>query len=286
MDNNAKAIIQTLLYSDLFEFPLRKKEIWRFLKSQENVQYEQFITILNNPQSPITTKDGYFFLIGREHIVKKRKQKKAVSVTKYNLAKKVARYLSFIPTIQFIGITGSLALHNADTDDDIDFFIITRHKTMWITRLMTLFVLEVLNVRRKKNKMYEKNTVCLNMLLDEKHLLLPKKRHDVYTAHEIAQINPLINKDNTYQAFLTANSWIETCMPNVLPKNKVPLSTNNKKTYAIRPLELLAKCIQQISINNTKTTETISDTLLAFHPYDYRKKSLALYTKKLKQFNL
>jgi hypothetical protein len=38
-----KAIIRTLFYSDLFEFPLTQQELWRFLKSSHPITNTAFL---------------------------------------------------------------------------------------------------------------------------------------------------------------------------------------------------------------------------------------------------
>ena len=50
-----------------------------------------------------------------------------------------------------------------------------------------------------------------------------------------------------------------------------------------RLLNPLAKQIQMIRINKHKTTEEVTDTLLAFHPKDYAASTLQSYKKRVRQ---
>jgi len=43
------------------------------------------------------------------------------------------------------------------------------------------------------------------MLMAENALALPQNKQNLYTAHEVIQLLPIYNKDNTYAKFLRAN---------------------------------------------------------------------------------
>ena len=40
------------------------------------------------------------------------------------------------------------------------------------------------------------------------------KSHDLFTAHEIIQLIPIFERDNAYNKFIKANSWINSVFPN------------------------------------------------------------------------
>ena len=122
--------------------------------------------------------------------------------------------MSHIPTIKFIGISGGLALENATKDDDIDLFIIVKKGTLFTTRFWILALLEWKKLRRKRGDRYPANKVCVNLLVDESRLLWSAKKRDLYIAHEIAQIKPLFERDNSYQKFMDSNIWIRKFLPN------------------------------------------------------------------------
>jgi hypothetical protein len=49
-------------------------------------------------------------------------------------------------------------------------------------------------------------------------------------------------------------------------------------------VESLAKKVQQFYMKSHITKETISSTVLAFHPVDYREKTLREYKKRIKKY--
>jgi hypothetical protein len=288
IQNAKKAIIQTIIYSDIFDFPMKEQELWYFLKSTESIAKEHFIKALATIPA-ITSKSGYYVLKNRMSIVQKRKNRGKISERKLILAKKAARILSYIPSILFIGVSGSLALRNTEEYDDIDFFIITEEGTIWSTRFFTLILLHVLGIRRKKYSRATKDIVCLNMIIEKKAVAFPRPKQDTYIAHEIAQLMPLINKRQTYEYFLVANRWLHAYLPNVItPPNNLPRYEKEYRSFLhtivnVLAIESLLKKIQLFSINRTKTTETISNNFLAFHPHDNRKRILDVYNHRLKK---
>ncbi len=195
----------------------------------------------------------------------------------------IARYLKKISTlnsIQFIGYSGSVSMNNAGLDDDIDLFVITKTRRMWITRFLLLCLAEVMHIRRRRGKKKARNKVCLNMFIDERDLEMPTKKKTEYIAHEILQIKPILDRNETSKFFLSANDWVFEYFPNAQKYNiqKYKSTSNSIKNRGIslefigNIFEQIFKSIQLACISKHKTTERITDTQLWFFPDDYEKK--------------
>lgn len=289
-----QSIIRTLLYSDIFNFPLSKEEVWQFLISKKKVSREAFETTLAELTSrhpkKVIRKDGYYCLSGNEKILKERKKNLSEVTKKMQIANKSAFYLSYIPTIYCIGISGGVAMGNVKPEDDIDFFIITKKHTLFVTRLWVLALLELLQLRRGRNEKNPANKICVNLLIEETALFWPAANQDLYTAHEIVQMKPLFERQEMYTKFLMANSWTKKFLPNATNYSAVIVGASWRRSYislaiasfflSLRPLEILIRKVQQFSINKYRTKETVLHNFLAFHPYDYRSQSLRLLRKK------
>ena len=122
MDSREESIFKTLLYSDLFDYPLTESEIHKFLIAQK-IEKNELSKILKNGKLPIQEDDNFFFIKGRGKIVNARLSKEKFSLEKLEKAKKITRFLGLIPTIKLIGVSGTLAMKNCSVDDDIDLFI-------------------------------------------------------------------------------------------------------------------------------------------------------------------
>ena len=55
------------------------------------------------------------------------------------------------------------------------------------------------------------------MFLDERHLQIPKKEQDLFSAHEVCQLKVIWEKDGIYQKFLKENQWVRQFLPNWKP---------------------------------------------------------------------
>ncbi|HSX40587.1 MAG TPA: hypothetical protein VLF68_03145 [Candidatus Saccharimonadales bacterium] len=297
MDSSKQAIIKTLLYSDIFDYPLTKNELRTYLISGKKVSHDEFEKSLAKLSTELMYKNGFYCLKNRSEIIKKRIQRKKISIQKLAAGKKSVAMLSKIPSVLFIGISGGLAVQNADKDDDIDIFIIAQKNKLWLTRLAAIIVLIVLGKYRSRNTKKVANKICLNMLIDETALPLPKSRQNLYSAHEIAQLLPVFNRDNTYEKFIQANIWVKKYLPNTLTSMKYKvLGIEYKKKKRDQKYLILytlfsilntgAKWLQLLFIKKHKTTETITDSFLAFHPFDYKNRVLEAYKAGLKRYNI
>ncbi len=282
------SILKTLIYSDIFNFPLTEDEIYKFLISQKPVPKEVIVQQLNKFNKEIEQKDGFWFLKGRSHIVRLRKKREKYAREKIKRANKIAGLISFIPTVQFVGISGGLSMSNVDSNDDIDFFIITVKNTLWSTRFFALILLRLMRLLRTKNNKNVVNKACLNMFIDESALAFTQERQDLYTAHEIVQMMPLFERKNTHQRFIAANGWIKEYMYNAIDirilryKDTKRVLLNILISQYLNISEHLTKCIQLAYMRKHRSNETILDNLLAFHPHDYRKLILKEYNKRLR----
>jgi hypothetical protein len=229
--------------------------------------------------------------------VGKRIKRKETSRKKLEIAKRIIKQLSIIPTVQFIGISGALSLENSSKDDDIDLFVIASKGSLWLTRLAMIILLMLMGIYRRRDENEVSDKICLNMLIDDGTLAFSKIRQNLYTAHEIVQLTPVFERNDTYSKFVNSNKWVEKYLPNAVVDRgtKRNYTRNNTESiisvvlrYVLRSsaLEKLAKNVQLWFIKKHITTETVNDNFLAFHPFDYKKSILKEYNKRLKKYEV
>jgi predicted nucleotidyltransferase len=253
----------SLLYHNIFDYPLTFADMIKW-NTSENV-------VAKTLNMPIEYRDGYFFLKGRSGLIYKRVFRSRISDKKMEIAKKASRILSMIPSVKMVSVTGSLAMKNASEESDIDLFLITRKNFLWSTRALSYILLKFfgLKVRRAGNK-GQKDMLCLNMWLDETDLIWKKKDRNIYTAHEIAQITPLVNRDKTYERFLRCNRWILDFWPNAIKIVNSDSRIANSQVWTT----IFEKIAYKIQLNHMKsriTKEKVSSTRAVFHPHDWGK---------------
>lgn len=210
MNQVSKAILRTIAYADIFDYPLTGPEIRKFLISEAPQKIPDLL-------QGVAQTNGLYFLKGREKTVAIRRKREQWSREKMKIAQRVTGWLKLIPTIKMVAVTGALAMNNADRNDDIDLLIVTSRNRLWLTRLLTVLLVELVSSRRHPGDKVVTDKICLNMFLDEDYLAVPKKERDLFSGHEVCQLKPLWDKDHCYQKFSEANLWSKKFLANWKP---------------------------------------------------------------------
>ena len=276
------AVLATLSYFDLFSYPLSEEEVFFWLPAKAGRQEVKKALEELRKAGKISVKDGFYFF-PQKNSVEQRKKQESEAVGKIKKAQKAARLLGLLPGILLVGLTGNLAMKAAKKEDDIDFLIITRSGWLWRSRFLAIVLLELLGWRRRPNQKEARDKICLNLFLEEGHLALKKERHDLYTAHEILQMKPLVDKADAYQRFLQANFWAASFLPQAWGEKKVK-SKEGKEATAVSPsiVEKILAGLQLKRISAHQGREEILPGQLFFHPQDRRGEMMRRYRKMIK----
>lgn len=288
MDSNKISVLKTICYADIFDYPLTADEVFLYLINPAAVGKNQILETLDMLvfDRVLFKTENFYHLPKRESIVSQRQERKKWSQQKYQKAKRVAHLLIWIPSVLLVGLSGNVAMENAKKEDDIDFFIICSANTIWTTRLFIAIFLSLIGLRRTNATKDVKDTICLNMFVDEKAVALKNK--NLYISHEIVQMHPLFFRDDSYNSFLRANKWIRAYLGNS-SYGKTHQETNVsflRRFFLVffRFIEPVTRGVQYWYMKPHKTIEIISSDTLAFHPNNYAKKVLDLYEKRLKKY--
>ena len=288
--------MKTLIYADLFDFPLTKKELWqRLIWQKENPPKRKlFEKVLKNlvkkkkiAKKQVQGKD-YYFLPGRQRIIGLRRRREKEVQRKLKKIQRLVKILSFCPWVWLIGLSGSVAANNARPKDDIDLFIITAPRRLWLTRLWLILVLELLRVRRRPRDKRFANKICLNLFLSADYLDYFSYQPDLFLAYEILQLKPLFQRKKIYQQFLEANQWLTRFLPQgckTIGSRQSLLSQKNSG------LTRLGNCFEQWAyrgqlwwMKRRRTREKALPFLAAFHPKNLRKKILRQFSAKVAKY--
>lgn len=297
-------VIETLHYFAFFSYAPTGEEIYLFLKRKttpaqllkdlEEMEKNKCIYKVrmgnpgkNNGKRGIYQRDlVHRYTLGEYSISALEMQKKIqISHTKYQKIQRYIRVLKYIPQIKLVGLSGSVAMANAQEKDDVDIFIITAFQRLWTGRFIAVVLAKLFGVHRSYSTSNTKDKVCLNLFFDEGDLTLPLEKQTEYGAHEVLQMKPLIQKEDIYQRLLGANAWAFKIFPNSKLKvksqeSKVQVKNKNFLWYVTRyilhvtnnTIESLLKSLQLQRIQRHRTTELIRPTQLWFHPQDFQKK--------------
>jgi hypothetical protein len=289
-----KAILKTLIYADIFDYPLKAWEIHKWLiQKKGSLKQVEFSLKKLLKKSKVEEKNEYFFLKGRKKIVSERIKKEAQSKKHLKKAKIISKFFKLIPWVKLIGISGSLAMENSLKKDDIDLFTVTSSRRLFLTRLFLVITTSLLMVRRKRGEKGRKvsGKLCINTLL-ENHLL-GQGKGNIYLAHEVLQMRLLWDREGVYQKYLEDNLWAFKYLPNwatgtvstyqVSKINKVK-SNGDRALFTILfdYIEKLAKAFQLKYMGSPNGDEKILEGGLYLHPKDYGVEVLARYQRRIR----
>jgi hypothetical protein len=248
-----EALTATLAYADVFDYALTRQEVLQWF--------------LFYPARAVTIPKHTGFSVTDRKVLRQR--------GKWNIAARAGRWLSLIPSIQMVGVTGGLAMNNAAAADDIDLFFVVAGGTLWVSRMLAIIVMDILSLRRHPTDTSFADKVCLNMFMTAGATALPPHDRDCFTAHEVLQMVPLWEQNGAYQRFLRSNRWAEAYLPNAWKEKKI-IKVDRMYTsfplviFLIRLFEWPAKKLQLWYMARHRTNEIITDTTLRFHPRDAR----------------
>ncbi|MEK7611560.1 MAG: hypothetical protein AAB486_04290 [Patescibacteria group bacterium] len=277
-------IIKALAYADVFDFPLTPDEIYLYFIGSFPVErplINEALAALRT-QGRVGERGGYYFLPGRENIVPLRLSCLAPSLKNW---KKVGRFtylFRFLPWLKLVGVSGALAMGNSGGDDDIDLVFITDLRRVWLTRLFVVGLLKLSGQYRSARRI--KGRFCPNLFLSTAGMTFTP---DLFIAHEIVQMRPVLARNGIYEKFLAANSWLYGYLPNT---KKFPEEKENIKRdlfpQIFDGLEELARRFQLKYMEKKKTIETTTLAVIALHPRATKDQVLAAYESRLTSLNI
>lgn len=207
MDSIEAAILRTVLYADVFSFPMTAEEIHHFLIYDRPVSLEQVKETLASSHwlsEMLEQIDDHIVYIGRANLIPVRIAREQASRHLWPLAVRYGNWLAHLPFVRLVAMTGALAMRNAaDDDDDLDYILITAPKRVWIARAFAILLVRLARLQGVE--------VCPNYVLAEN--ALEQDRQNIFMAHEVVQMVPLYGYP-LYQRFRQANTWVVQQLPN------------------------------------------------------------------------
>lgn len=211
--------------------------------------------------------------------------------SKLKTAKHAVFFLSFIPTIKLVAISGSTAAGRPKASSDIDLFVICASNTVWITRFFCVCILFTAGIKRLRGTHKVTNKICLNMFLDINNINILSK--NIYTARETMQIIPLLNRKHSYERFISSNKWATKVFPNSVLKMPINLGYKTPAliiekfiSRIIFPFSWIFFAFQYFYMRNRITKETVTFNEIRFHPIDYQSIILRKFAQNIRSENI
>lgn len=216
MDSLNSNIEKTLAWFALFNYPLTITELWQWLWSPSNtVSYQDIYHLVQSGQ--INAVSPFVVLTGREDDIETRAQRYLFAVRKQRKARRVTWWLSWLPWVEGVALCNSLGYQNARDESDIDFFIITKPNTIWLTRLIAVAFLKLLGQRPSIE--HGRDTLCLSFYVTSDNLNLDYialTNGDPYLTYWVVQLSPLFGRGAIWKRFFEENKWVASILPNTM----------------------------------------------------------------------
>jgi hypothetical protein len=196
------AILQTVVYADMFHYPLRLGELREGLFDLDLTPDELrgWLDHSTALAATVVEREGFVFLRGRDVLLAERREAEERTREAIERHTPALALVSRLPYVRVLALSGAVAFDNM-RDDDVDVFIVAARQRAWSVCLLVTLLTRLLKVRR---------TVCANYILDEESLALAER--DFYTAHQLTHLRPLVGGDG-YKKFVESNPWAAAHFP-------------------------------------------------------------------------
>ncbi len=282
-----RSIILTLAYTHQFSYPLTLSEIYSRLIFPTNggsVQKKLFVAAIIQllSKNRIVREKNYFLLNSglAQELVQHREDRLRFSQQKIADLQPLLAFLSSLPWVTAVGITGSVAMHNADRHDDTDILMIVQPYSLWLLRPFVILFAWYHQKRRSWNT-EESNSWCFNLWLETTQLKIPAHQHSLYTAYEVVQVYWVIDKCCIEKKFVQKNAWIYKYIPILFnKKHELPVTCKNRAVLTrlllllhavwVMPLNSILYLVQWWYMLPHMTREKVYLNSAFFHPRNTR----------------
>jgi hypothetical protein len=297
--NLRNEILKTLLYYDIWHYPLSATELFLFLPAN-SLSFNEFIHELRaqTANGPILEYQGYYFVRGKtREIVTQRKARERHAARLWTMARISAHIIKHFPFVRGVFVSGDLSKNATHRQSDVDFFVITEPGRLWIARTVLIMFKKIFLLNRKK-------FFCLNYFATTNDLEHDAK--NIFVATEIAHLKPLFNSTLFFK-YLGANKWINDFFPNFAIEHMFLPKASDRTSFLQKVLEwpfslldanrlddLLMQKMESIwakrypHIDDETRRRIFRCTKNESRAYvgDFERKILALYEYKLKEFGV
>ena len=198
-----------------------------------------------------------------------------------------ARRCAWIPGIRLMAVCNSATFFAADAESDIDLFVVTAPRRMWLVRSLLTAFFQLCGVRRHGNKVAGRfclSFFCTADALDFSKIALPDG--DPYLEAWAPRIVPVLDIGGTADAFWDANAaWAPTSLErrnaNRALGGGTPLPAGRAPKWAEWILDaadaLLEKILRPRTLRHWEKLGrpwgvVVTSSMLKFHDKDRRKK--------------
>jgi len=207
------AVVKTLLYFDIFNYPLRLDEIFQFSGTKANQLSEISAATESLVKQRLLYSHGEFYS-PRDNVLNVERRIKGNATAESLMPKAYQRacLIGKFPFVRSVMASGSLSKGYMDQNSDLDFFIVTAPRRLYVARMLLVLYKRIFLSNSSKE-------FCVNYFISSDHLEIEEKNQ--FTATELATVIPMFGQ-HMYQDVLSTNAWLYNFFPNYQPRSSQP----------------------------------------------------------------
>jgi hypothetical protein len=201
-------VIIHINYRDVFNAPVNVYDLQSWVGVTEALLLIRELDDLIDEGLIETDGNHNYCVAGRSEVFSHRAAKKRLSAITFKNHQRIINYLSWIPFIRFIGISGSIAAENPTVDHagihkgsvDLDVFVITSPNSLWMVFFFERILTNLFTLLLRGRYL-----LCFNYAMDGTFLEIHNR--NIYTATELFNLKTVFNKSDTIQQLMKVNAW-------------------------------------------------------------------------------
>lgn len=192
------AVLRALAYFDIFDHPLRVKEITQFAVGNALCEKEVELVLYHLAQEGVVKHTGAYWGLGDVmRSVTKRQNAESRAQARMPKAVQMSKRIARFPFVRAVFISGSMSKGCLAPDGDIDFFVVTVPGRLWVARTLLVLYKKIFLLNSRRD-------FCVNYFLDTEHLTVEDRNR--FTATEVITLMPMYGNGTT-EAFFERNAW-------------------------------------------------------------------------------
>lgn len=223
------SVIKVLAYFKIFKYPLSAKDVWVFNTIEGNLANTQKTLEQLFSKKLIYKANSYFSIEDDEKLSERRIAGNALAKKMLPRGIERGKFIHSFPFVRAVFISGTLSKNYMDEESDIDFFVVTKSKRMWIARTFLILFKKTFLLNSSKY-------FCLNYFIDNQDFNI--KEQNQFTATELATLIPVTNND-ILKKLNESNKWLFDFYPNQKENITAKKAEDVKDGYLKKAFELL-----------------------------------------------
>src|SRR3990167_410529 len=221
-------ILATLVYYDIFDFPLTMFEVHKYLKNPErfcssrsdlgtSLRSDLGVTDISLGQvveeletlivsGSIGSKNGFYFLSGRDDLYELRIEREKIAAQKWKKFLRIAKWFQAVPYLRAILASGSLAINNTVHESDFDVLAVVKDGRLYTARIFLSLAASFFGARRTRYDKSAPDKFCFNHYITDGNMNI---RHEsLYNAQTYANLKPVLARNGALSKFYNENMWL------------------------------------------------------------------------------